>query len=177
MTCIAGVVDQGRVYLAADSSASSDIFISKRQEAKLFRKGEMVIGYCASFRVGQLLKYKLNLPTDSEEDAYAYMCTDFVDTIKKLIEENTDKDETLNLLVGYRGRLFEVGCSYEVGEYTEEYSAIGCGFQYALGALYSSKGLPVKNRLDYAIQASAEYSPFVCLPIAYLDEEIKKNEY
>ena len=38
-------------------------------------------------------------------------------------------------LVGYEGRLFYVGSDYQVGESVDPYDAVGCGSDYAKGAM------------------------------------------
>ena len=60
MTCIVGMVDgQGTVYIGADSLAAGGYQKTIRKDAKVFTNGIAVMGYTSSFRMGQLLRYKL----------------------------------------------------------------------------------------------------------------------
>lgn len=52
MTCIVGIVDNGKVYMGADSLGVGGLSKRVRKDPKLFRVGEFVFGYTSSFRMG-----------------------------------------------------------------------------------------------------------------------------
>ena len=62
MTCIVGIVDDGRVVIGSDSLASMDDWGRERLDKKIFSNGEYVIGVCGSYRAAQILKYEVNFP-------------------------------------------------------------------------------------------------------------------
>ena len=64
MTCIVGFIDKDGVYIGGDSCALStdDYSYNIRQDEKVFQKGEFIFGYSASFRMGQIIRFKLRTP-------------------------------------------------------------------------------------------------------------------
>ena len=56
MTCIAGLVHDGAVYLAGDSAGCSGWDLTVRADPKVFVSGSYVMGFTTSFRMGQLLR-------------------------------------------------------------------------------------------------------------------------
>ena len=68
MTCIVGVVDNGKVYMGGDSAGVGGLCIETRKQPKVFRNGDFLIGYTDSFRMGQLLQYKMSPPRYFEGD-------------------------------------------------------------------------------------------------------------
>jgi 20S proteasome alpha/beta subunit len=55
MTCIVGIVHEGKVYLGADSAGSTNDFIATRKEPKAFKINNFGFAYTSSFRMGDLL--------------------------------------------------------------------------------------------------------------------------
>jgi hypothetical protein len=122
VTCIVGLVDQesGDIWMGGDSAGASGHHLQVRAQPKVFRKGSVVMGYTSSFRMGQLLQYKLQIP--SERDAhdaliepFEWMVTRFVEAIRTCLKDGgfaKKKDEVEEggtFLVGYRGRAYELG--------------------------------------------------------------------
>ncbi len=62
MTCIVGVVKDGVVYIGGDSAGVSGLRLIKRKDSKVFKRKGFIIGYTSSFRMGQLLRFKLDPP-------------------------------------------------------------------------------------------------------------------
>jgi len=57
MTAIAGVVQDGEVWIGGDSAGVAGLALTVRADAKVFRLGEMVIGCAWSCRGRQILRY------------------------------------------------------------------------------------------------------------------------
>lgn len=154
--------------MGADSAGTNVNFKQRtRLDKKVFINGEFIIGFTSSFRMGQLLKYKLNPPKYISEihgDIFKYMCTHFIDSLRQCLKEGgyaqIDKGEESGgcFLVGFRGRLFEIESDFQVGENADKYSAVGCGEEYALGTLYSlkDKKMTAAEQIKSAL-ACAEY--------------------
>ena len=111
MSCIAGLVEKGTVYIGADSAALQDWSLNIRADWKVFRKGEYGFGYTYSFRMGQLLHYALELPKHpAGMSADKFFTTLFVDRVRSCFERGgylTKKDQCESggcFMVGYRGR-------------------------------------------------------------------------
>jgi hypothetical protein len=55
MTCIVGIVENGKVYMGGDAAGVNGYSVRVRKDPKLFKVGEFLFGYTSSFRMGQLL--------------------------------------------------------------------------------------------------------------------------
>ena len=115
MTCIVGYVDKNGVYIGGDSAAVSedDLSYNIRSDEKVFTKGEFIFGYSTSFRMGQLLRYKLKIPAHPKGmDTTQYMVTLFIDAIRRCFEDNDYNDMTTedggSFMLGYKGKLYVV---------------------------------------------------------------------
>jgi ATP-dependent protease HslVU (ClpYQ) peptidase subunit len=62
MTCIVGMVENGKVYIGGDSAGVSGFDYHIREDQKVFQNGDMIFGFTSSFRMGQLLQYSLKIP-------------------------------------------------------------------------------------------------------------------
>jgi hypothetical protein len=123
MTCIVGLVDGGRVFVGGDSAGVSGLSLQVRADEKVFRNGPFVMGFTSSFRVGQLLRYRLRPGAHPDGVcALEFMATVFVDEVRRCLKEGgaakkeNEIEEGGTFLVGYRGRLFRVDDDYQVGE-------------------------------------------------------------
>jgi len=168
MTCIIGIIDKenNKVYIGGDSAGVSGLSVSVRKDPKVFKRGEFIFGFTSSFRMGQLLMCgDLDLKKQKEnEDTYVYMVSTFIDSVRYLFKKggflNIDNNEESGgtFLVGYKNRLFSIESDFQVGEVYDEYCAVGCGENYALGSLYTTKNLELtpEIRINKALEA-AEY--------------------
>ena len=148
MTCIVGMIDNGKVWIGGDSASGNGLDVTVRKDTKVFKNSDFLIGYTSSFRMGQLLRFKFNPPIYYAEqhnnDPYQYMCTDFIDSIRKCLKDGgyttIENNEEFGgvFLVGFQGRLFHIESDFQVGEAIAKYNAVGCGAKYAKGSLYSS---------------------------------------
>ena len=150
MTCIVGVVDGDRVWVGGDSMSSNSAGEqSRRTEPKVFRRAEYLIGFTTSWRMGQLLHYRLEVPARPETvDLPEWLATGFVDAVRDCLMDGgfgIKREDNVELggefLVAVAGRLFHVEDDYQVTESLEGYDACGCGVEVALGALAATKGL------------------------------------
>jgi ATP-dependent protease HslVU (ClpYQ) peptidase subunit len=174
MTCVVGIVRKEGVYLGADSGAfnEDDLTYNVRKDEKIFKRGEMIIGFCSSFRMGQLLRYRLELPKHPRNmDDLEYMSTLFVDAVKTCFEQNDYddfKEEDCNFMVGYKGGLYVVMQDFQVAVHDEGYAAIGSGEAIAIGALYATKEEPAEKSMEIALNAAENHSMAVKKPFKYV---------
>lgn len=171
MTAIVGVAHGGKVYIGGDSSGMAGWETHVRADAKVFTNGPYVMGFTTSFRMGQLLRYKLAPPPHPEgESTDRFMVTTFVDAVRACLKDggfakaDNGREEGGDFLVGYQGRLFEIDSDYQVGEFVNGYGAIGAGSQTALGALYATKDLAPRKRVLVALKAANRHNGAVCGP-------------
>ena len=118
MTCIVGLVDNGKVYIGADSVGANGNSASIRADRKVFFNDEYLIGFTTSFRMGQLLRYSFSPPKRSHfvvgdnDTIERFMATTFIDSLRDCLKEggfarkHEEAESAGQFLVGYRGQLF-----------------------------------------------------------------------
>lgn len=182
MTCIVGIISKGGVFIGADSGAfnEDDLSYNLRKDEKVFMKGNMIIGFCSSFRMGQLLRYKLKVPKHPENmDDMKYMTTCFIDSVKECFRDNDYddfKEDDCNFMVGYNGKLYVILQDFQVCNSIENYAALGSGESIAMGALHATQEVedPLK-RLEIALNAAENHSMAVKRPFNFMKLELKNK--
>ncbi len=177
MTAIAGLAHRGSVFIGGDSAGVADMSLTVRGDTKVFRKGRYLFGFTSSFRMGQLIRYSLELPKP-KGDLDRFMATQFIDSLRACLRsggwarKENEREEGGTFLVGVRGQLFAVYEDYQVGRAADGFAAVGCGDQIALGALYATRstGLGPRKRIKLALAAAERFSagvrgPFACLSL------------
>lgn len=174
MTCIVGLVDSGKVYIGGDSAGVANYSVVLRNDEKVFKNGEIIFGFTTSFRMGQLLRYKLAIPDhDPRIDDFKYLVTDFMDAVIKCFKDNHFAHESNSVvlggefLLGYKGRLYHIQDDFQVSSAIDNYNAVGCGEDYAKGAmkiLADVKELTAEEKVTKALEAAAYHSSGVSAP-------------
>jgi len=182
MTCIVGLENNGTVWMGGDSAGTAGNMHQRvRKDKKVFVRGEFLIGFCGSFRMGQLLKHKLTLPLPQEgDDDVSYMVNEFVNAVRACLDEenkNLGEEEKLTpyFLVGYRGKLYNIQGDYQVGQPEDGFDAVGSGADIAMGAMHASRSVKnCKKRLQQALEASSRNNASVRPPFTIIS--LKKGE-
>lgn len=184
MTAIAAIRYANGIVMGGDSAGVDDSFhLEMRKDPKVFRVGELLIGYTSSFRMAQLMRYGLAdclpiadlRPPVDPADAFEFMVRDFVPRARWLLKQGgyaKVKDEVESggeFLVAWRRQLFMVQSDFQVAESLDDYSACGCADDVILGALGSffvsgffrpgesgGAGKPTVPHADYLSQQAAE---------------------
>ncbi|MFA6400901.1 MAG: hypothetical protein WCX31_04640 [Salinivirgaceae bacterium] len=180
MTCIVGIVNKhsNRVTIGGDSAESNGSNIFIRKDVKVFKNGEFVIGCTSSFRMIQLLRFSFNPPEIKADDVYAYMCTQFIDAVRACFKEGgylqkyTDGDEKGGtFLVAYKNRLFKIESDFQVAENLNGIDAVGCGADFALGALFTilDHSIPTKDKILKALEAAEFLSEGIRRPFVLIN--------
>ena len=184
MTCIVGIEHKGRIWMGGDSGVFSGWDFTSLPDGKVFAIGEFLIGVAGDARLGQLVRHKFAPPVFAEgEDLDKYMITSFVDALRDCLKNAgavsriNEKEQSIGqLLVGIRGRLYCVWSDYAVERDSRPYRAIGCGANYALGALFVDKSRAPHTRIRNALNAAIEYSAGVKGPITILHSYPEKHD-
>lgn len=165
MTCIAGFVEDGAVWIGGDSAGVGGYSLTVRSDTKVFRNGPMLFGFTSSFRMGQLLRYALTIPDhDPRVDVEKYMATTFVDAVRECLKSHgfaskrNDAEEGGTFLVAYKGQLFCIFDDYQVARSADGFDAVGCGHDIAKGALFATPHLSGRERVTLALQAAERFS-------------------
>lgn len=186
MTAIAGFTDGKKVWIGGDSAGVAGYSMSTRTDCKVFKSGEMVMGFTTSFRMGQILQYHLTPPTPLEgQSDVTYMVKQFIPAVKAALvahgfeKNDSGRQEGGTFLVGYRGALFAIYSDYQVGCVAQSYYACGCGEDLVLGALFALDlyEMTPEERLTIALEAAEEFSAGVKAPFSIVStgEERKKR--
>ena len=176
MTCIVGLEHNGKVYMGGDSAGVAGWSLTVRADEKVFTNGKFLIGYTSSFRMGQLLRYSFKPPKQKAgTDDMAYLVTHFIDEVRKcfkaggILEKENNVESGGTWLVGYKGKLYEIGGDFQVGRPVSGYQSVGCGDDLALGAMYVTKDhKDPKERIRLALSASAYHNGGVTPPFLIL---------
>lgn len=178
MTCIVGFLDKKtkKVTIGADSAGVAGLNLSIRKDKKIFNNGEFIIACTSSFRMIQLLQFRFKPPEIKCKDIYEYMCTDFIDAIRKcfkdggFIKKREEEEIGGVFLIGYKDRLFCIQSDFQVAENLNGMDACGCGDNFALGCLYaiSKDDLSSDVKVTKALEAAEVFSAGVCKPFHLL---------
>lgn len=186
MTCIVGIVGKNHIYMGGDSAGVGGLSLHIRADEKVFVKGNMIFGITGSFRMGNLLRFKLLIPEHpTGMDNYEYMCTSFIDAIRDCFKaggfaQRKDEVEEMDgaFVVGYKGQLYEIESDYQVGMLRVNYHAVGCGRDLATGAMFASQAskLPERQRIVTALEAAEQFSAGVRGPFVIKKLRIKNGD-
>lgn len=180
MTAIAAITDGTTIWIGGDSAGVSGYDLTIRADEKVFASGPYVLGFSTSFRMGQILRYRLEPPEPPEDgDLMRFMCRDFTDAVRECLKaggwarKENEREEGGVFVVGVRGRLFEVWSDYQVCARADSYAATGCGEPYILGALHATEGLgwEPEKRILTALEAAERFSTGVAGPFRIICSE------
>ena len=186
MTCIIGCIDKdGKVWMGGDSASVNGYDINKTALKKVFHRGEFLIGYTTSFRMGQLLEHSLDVREQySNEDDMAFMVNVFIEAVRELLKSKgfatvANNNETGGMfLVGYRGRLYKVCDDFHVNEYINGMAIIGNGYAHAIGAMVVIDKIDfdctVEEKITYALEIAEEFMGAVSEPFFILSDRVGK---
>ena len=172
MTCIAAVTDGKTVTIGGDSAGVAGLGMQIRADEKVFVNGPFVMGFTSSFRMGQLLRYKFTPPAwdENDSDVHKFMCTKFVDSLRTCLADGgfrRKKDEAEYggcFLVGYRGGIFYIDTDFQVGTLRDDFAAVGCGEDVALGAMHALPEAEPNDRVLAGLRAAHRFSAGVRPP-------------
>ena len=175
MTCIVGLVHKNKVWVGGDSAGvnARELKIRPRADEKVFKNGDFIIGIAGSFRMGNVLRYSLDIPKFSGKDVRKFMSNDFIEATRKAfvdgqVVSNSTEAFPGVFIVGYKDNLFTVQADYQVAVHENGFDAVGCGEAYALGALRSSTRRNPEKKVLEALMAAEEFSGGVQRPFRIL---------
>lgn len=180
MTCIAGAIKDGEVWIGGDTvSISRNDQVRMGARSKVFIVGEFLIGSSGTVRTQQIAQYLFD-PPKPDGDLVAYMVKSFAVTLRATMKENGG-EEIVNdnlemdarLLVGVRGRVFTVDSGYGVFEAVANYAAVGCADQEALAAMFTANRILDEHVsgeaiVKHGLLAAAEFDSNIRPPFTIL---------
>ena len=179
-TCIVGLKHDGKVYIGGDSLGSTSNSGTINKTKKVFHlqnKPEIIVGYTSSYRMGQLLQYSSSLFNDddfliNDRIDERYLVNTFIPNIQKLFKDggyqrsHSDEVSGGTFLLGYKDKLYKVQEDYSILESNNDYTACGCGEDFALGSLFTTEKslLTPEQRIEFALQSASNFSIGVAPP-------------
>jgi ATP-dependent protease HslVU (ClpYQ) peptidase subunit len=178
MTCIIGMEYHDRVYIAADSMSASGWDRDVTAMSKLHMHGNILFGFADSPRRAQIVKH-IWRPTEKQvgESDEEYLVTHVVEGIRKAykehgcIENDNGADAGIQLMLGYKGKLYTVENHFQLTRSARGIAALGVGADYALGAIGSINAdfeHPLKSSpsmlLTHCLKVAQEFSSGVSAP-------------
>ncbi len=174
MTCIIGLELENGVLMGCDSGSSDGWSSRVSTIEKVFYRERFLIGFTTSWRMGQIARYHAKLdfrkqgPDETDQE---YLVTQFIESIRKEFVDlgfaRIDDNEQTGgqLLVGYNGKIYMVDNDFQLNHFSDSYTSIGCGFQYALGAMdILSPQMSPRRRIMRALGSAAYFSNGVIAP-------------
>lgn len=156
----------------------------------MFHNASYLIGGSTSYRMLQILRYAAlpQVPDEAAEAArvsgdalHRFMCTKFVDAVRSALrdggwlQKDRDREDAGDFLVGVAGRLYQVWSDMQLGESHEDFTAVGCGSQFALGSLAASSSLPLmtpEEHVRLALSVAERFSGGVRGPFVVLHQSV-----
>jgi ATP-dependent protease HslVU (ClpYQ) peptidase subunit len=172
VTCIVGIAEKGKVWIGGDSQATRNGTKVLMTDGKVAQNGEFLIGVSGTARFCTLARHTFQPPgLSADADVDEYMAAEFADAWRACLKENgassaEDGLETFDgmLLIGVRGRLYEIDGCFAVIRPLDSYSAVGSGDNIALGALHATAGMPPEKRIRLALAAAEKWDDGVAAP-------------
>ena len=168
MTCIAAVIDKGRIHMAGDSGltdANEDKYLS---HCKLFQAGAFLVGFCGSTAYCNALRYRLNWPA-AVVDVDQHMAISLPDALRAAYTRagiDIEKQDG-GALIGYGGRLWSLD-DFDCDPVVESYAAAGSGGLGARCVLAATREWSPRKRLQRALEAAAMHCSGVSAPFDFL---------
>lgn len=182
MTCIVALKTEDRLWMGCDSLGSNWCRETVRKDPKVFRNKDFLIGYCGSYRMGQLLMpANYTPPVNKKKNAFDYMISDFVESIRKLFKDKGYSDISNNretggqFIVCYKDEIYVVHDDYQIGIPDMGFMSIGSGESYALGHLNAivGTGISPHKMVTGALETAEVFAPGVRSPFLIRSMKIR----
>jgi len=171
MTCLVGLKDENKVYIAADTESFSDGLVSERPGGKIFVNGPYTMAVSGSTRISEILRWA-DLPapdmgplngTQEGLGPREFMFSVFVPAVKKALREggslrtkDGEDEANVSVLVAWGSNLFHLWSDFYCKP-VEDYTACGSGREVAFGSLYTSAGMAAEYRVHVAVKAAIKH--------------------
>ena len=160
MSCVIGLVQDGHVYLGADGYATTEEGERRPIIArKLIRNKGYLIGYTGSVRTGQIMGQHDFDPPDNIDDLSESLRQHLYERGCVATNEVNLQMTACNFLVVYGERLYEILMDFQLNEVMGNFTAVGSGAPYAMGAMHILNKINMKpiEKLEMALKTAAAY--------------------
>lgn len=172
MTAIVGLEHGSEVFIGGDSACAIGFDVDVYRDPKVFRVGDIIMGYCGSPRFGQLLRHAVVPPVLRKRSTdEQYVCVYLIAAIRKALEKNgyvredaTTLSEGDSCILGYRGQVYVVAEDYQALRPVTGIASIGSGSDIARGALWVDPTPDPRIRIYHALDAASRFNAGVRPP-------------
>lgn len=182
MTCIIGMIDNGKAYMGADRRISfGNIKRTMPTYGKIIERSGLLIGTTGYLKFNNLIRYDLLFnaqPKDMPDDVYVYKV--IVEEIRKTakdngymsIHDNEEKLPEMESLLIYNNKIYTVFGDLSICETEHKFWATGSGGDLAIGALSVLENsldseeftYPPEYKIIKALEIAAKYDNSVGAP-------------
>lgn len=181
MTCVVGLVHEGKVFMGADAAINSaDSWLQPQSmRPKIWKDGRILLGVGGKQRISQLMQ-QFRAPAITG-DAFDYLQNEYIPKLISYLDaarviKNNEDDGMIcmdaTILIGFLGRQFKIDSSFAITEYPD-YAAIGANAEVALGVLWvfrmhETASIPT-DVIEYALTAVHHHCASVRRPFTILE--------
>ena len=170
MSCVVGLIKDGKIYMASEGAATTAE--GERRPIitrKVMWNGDYLMGYTGGVRTGQLVVDPLLFTPPKEIHLLPGAIREHLESHGSImVDEASTQIHNCNFLVGYNGLLYEILVDFQLNEVAGDFTAIGSGSPYAMGAMFATKRVkdPIK-RVEIALQAACQYDSSCAPPFTF----------
>ena len=170
MSCVVGLIDNGKIFFGSDGYATTDD--GERRPIicnKIFHNKNYLIAFTGSVRTGQILEPVHFKPPED--------INNFADELREhltakgcvAIAEGGISMLGANYLIAYKDRMYEILMDFQLNEVMGNYTAIGSGAPYAMGAMYvlNKANMDPLKKIELSLHAAAFFHTAVGPPYDY----------
>ena len=179
MTCIVGMERDGKVYIGADSALVSGWTVRVSARPKVFRKGNLLIGFTGSIRTANVLEFDdtiySNIKNTEDDEIFKELVDSFVPSLREAFKlagilkiENSQEEFNWGFLIGVAGHLYSIENEFDIFKVASNFDAMGSSRDIALGVLQAqllvSPNIDPKTAVINTLSITSDYSGAVTGP-------------
>jgi len=162
-------VKGGKSYIASDTQGSNRFTKGEYKNNKIFKKDQMLVGGCGSYKQLQLFEHNFTLPDRvADSTPHEYMFEKFAPAIKKFFKDNNtistkdavDAMDNAEFILVYEGHLFVLQSDLALLEPKRDYVASGSGEYHAYAVMQALQKhdpqIGMKKMLQIAFEVTTD---------------------
>ena len=160
MSCVIGIVQGKKVWLGAESCATTgDGERRYNKLQKIFRNGPYLIAFIGNVRPGQVVMPGWKPPKDIKDFPDALIERFTMKGCIGIDSEDQSVTQATNFLIAFKNKLYEILIDFQMNE-VDTYTSIGSGSEFAMGSLHTTKSMKFspKKRIELALDAAVYHS-------------------
>lgn len=176
MTCIIGLVEDGRVYMVSDSAASGGNTSRRIAGSKIAKHGDFLVGASGSTVTLDVISELPSFHVEEGDDIrkLVFLFSNMLREKLKELDLTIDYESATSLpsfshvIVGVAGRLFTIQHDFSIIEYNEPFASIGSCDEIVLGAISVTPRIEPIQRLTLIMDVCSRYAMGVSGPYHFL---------